>query len=159
MAAEPDFHDVDLNMPFDDIAAFFKRHYKADVTIEKESGKPLDSEAALAAFRKAVLPEGKKKAAEMPPIKVAIVPLANAGNAKMQRTSSGGDSRRIDEFLVFNYQKLEIAVKNSSAAAAGARIALTDGRWHFLTVTWRSSDGQVQVNVTQPWQRHVMKIC
>lgn len=72
-----------------------------------------------------------------------IVPLAGGTKSSSSQT----DSRPVDEFLVFDPHNLQITVKNSPVDSNGRRVGLSDGSWHFLAVTWRSSDGLAEVIV------------
>jgi hypothetical protein len=74
---------------------------------------------------------------------VNIVPLAGGTKA----SSSQADSRPVDEFLAFDPHNLQVTVKNSPVDSNGRRVGLSDGSWHFLAVTWRSSDGLAEVIV------------
>ncbi len=51
-------------------------------------------------------------------------------------------STNCNEFLIYNYNSLAVYV---NGAAVDSGIALTDGLWHQIAVTWRSSDGAVAI--------------
>lgn len=48
-----------------------------------------------------------------------------------------------NEVLLFDIRNLSVYVNNVSTGVTG--LSFNDGRWNHMAVTWRSSDGQVQV--------------
>lgn len=48
-----------------------------------------------------------------------------------------------NEFLIYDYRNLRIYRGTDSTGATG--VALNDGFWHHVAVTWRSSDGRVVI--------------
>ncbi|MGG6242058.1 LamG-like jellyroll fold domain-containing protein [Nodosilinea sp. AN01ver1] len=46
---------------------------------------------------------------------------------------------------VFNPQNLQVTINDQTTPPTG--IALVDGEWHWLSVTWRGQDGQLQIYV------------
>ncbi len=53
---------------------------------------------------------------------------------------SGSDN----EFRVYDYNSLQISVKTTYATPATG-VSVNDGLWHHVAVTWRRSDGRVQI--------------
>ncbi|MCD4823548.1 MAG: DNRLRE domain-containing protein, partial [Phycisphaerae bacterium] len=47
-----------------------------------------------------------------------------------------------NEFLIYNYQNFSIWIDGGHVTT---NISANDGNWHHITVTWRSSDGQVKL--------------
>jgi len=47
-----------------------------------------------------------------------------------------------NEFLIFNYKNIAIFRGGTSV---GTGVAVNDGNWHHVVVTWRGSDGRVQL--------------
>ncbi|KAL4421057.1 hypothetical protein ABPG77_001352 [Micractinium sp. CCAP 211/92] len=68
----------------------------------------------------------------------------------------GSDYAKNDNaFLLFNYNSFGVAVMEDEGGLADhlSGISATDGRWHHIAVTWRSSDGQTKLydNGVEVW--------
>ncbi|MFC1722753.1 LamG-like jellyroll fold domain-containing protein [Nanoarchaeota archaeon] len=65
---------------------------------------------------------------------------SDGGEGLVSYSASGHSN---EEFLLFNSDNLQVYV--GGAATAGTGIVISDGSWHHVVVTWRSSDGQVKI--------------
>ncbi|KAL4422517.1 hypothetical protein ABPG75_008714 [Micractinium tetrahymenae] len=64
-----------------------------------------------------------------------------------------GYTKNDNAFLLFNYNSFGVAVMEDEGGLADhlSGISATDGRWHHIAVTWRSSDGQTKLYDNGVW--------